>query len=63
MTHVKKELERGNLCSGILHGHSVRSQEQVRLPSLYLLVLGVVQVAIHHLLRQGQRSLQSRGLR
>lgn len=50
MEHVRKELERGDLCSGILHGYSVRSQEQVRLPSLYLLVLGVVQVAIHHLL-------------
>lgn len=53
------ELQHGHLSGGILHGHSVGPEAQVRSAALNFLALGLVQVAIEHLFGQGQGSVKA----
>ena len=55
---TRDELQHGHLSRGVLHGHTVGAEEEVRLSSDNVLVLGVVKVTVGYLLRQGQRLLQ-----
>lgn len=48
------ELQHGHLGRGVLHSHAVGPQTQVRAAPVDLLAVGVVQVTIHDLLRQGE---------
>ena len=50
-----------HLCCGILHGHPVWSQEEIRLPFDNILVLGIIDVTVHHFLREGKGFLESWG--
>lgn len=52
------ELEHGHLGRGVLHGHAVRVQTQVRPATVDVLGVGVSQVAVHDLLRQGERPIE-----
>lgn len=44
------ELEHRHLGGGILHGHAVGTQSQVSAAAVNLLVVGVIEVAVHDLL-------------
>lgn len=52
------KLKHGHLSGGVLHRYTVRPQSQVRLASLNLLRLRVVQVRVEHLLRESQGPVQ-----
>jgi len=60
--HVRQaaadELEHRHLGRGVLHGHAVGPQPQVSAPAVDLLRVGVVEVAVHDLLRQGERPVE-----
>ena len=53
------ELQHGHLGGGVLHGHTVGPQPQVRAPAVDVLVVGVIQVTIHNLLGQSKGSVES----
>lgn len=54
------ELEHRHLCRSILHGHAVRMQTQVCAASVDILIVGVSEVTVHNLLRQGEWPIESR---
>ena len=43
------ELQHGHLGSGILHGHAIGTQPQVGAAAVDLLVVGIIEVAVHNL--------------
>mmetsp|Transcript_41547 Transcript_41547/g.106288 ORF Transcript_41547/g.106288 Transcript_41547/m.106288 type:complete len:369 (-) Transcript_41547:81-1187(-) len=55
----RDELQHGHLRRRVLHGHTVRAQPQVAHSSLDVLVGRVVQVAVHNLLRECERTVQA----
>lgn len=55
----RHELQDGHLGSGILAGNTVRAQLQVRLATLNLLAVGVVEVGVQDLLGVGERAVQA----
>lgn len=55
------ELQHGHLGRGVLHGHAVRVQAKVRSATVDVLSVGLSQVTVHDLLRQGERPIESTG--
>ena len=53
------ELQHGHLRRGILHRHAVGAQPEVAHAALDVLGLGVVKVAVHHLLGVGQGAVET----
>lgn len=52
------ELQHGHLGGGVLHGHAVGTQPQVSATAVDVLVVGVIEVAVHDLLRQGEWAVE-----
>lgn len=55
------ELEHGHLGRGVLHGDAVGPQPQVRAAAVDVLAMGVIEVAVHDLLGQGERPIEPGG--
>lgn len=55
----RHELENGHLRRGILTGHTVRTELEVRRTTFDLLTVGVVQMGVEDLLGEGKRAIES----
>ena len=55
----RDELQHSHLRRGILHRNAVRAEVQVRLTTLDVLLLGLVQMAVENLLAESQRTIQA----
>lgn len=55
------ELQHRHLRCGVLHGHAIGPQPQVGAAAIDLLVVGIVEVAVHNLFCQSEWTVQPGG--
>lgn len=53
------KLKQSHLCSGILHSHTIGAKTQVRSTAHDVLVCGIVQMRVQHLLGESQWAVQA----